>query len=440
MARNQTCRKFEQETPEIDKEKIQVSDIEIEWDSSRGTCTFGSFPVAMMWIDTTLAGLMAGLQAMVGAERFNLALQSEGRNSVETDWEVISQFSDFQEGFHAIANIAAVAGWGEWQLISLNKENKEVFFRVLNSWEGRYQESLAVCWGSGMLAGKMAGYSSRLFGENCWAEQTAFIARGDAYDEFVVKPSPRLIEKEIENLLATDEATRADMAVALKRLEEEIAERTRTAEALRESEALFRSQFEFGNIGIAITSIEKSWLKVNPCLCEILGYRETELRKKTWTEMTHPEDLAPDLAQFERMLAGEIEAYEMDKRFFRKDGSVITTHLTVSCFRNPDRSIRFMIASIQDITEAKRLEAQLRQSQKMESIGTLAGGIAHDFNNILGIIVGNTQLAMNDVPESHPAYHNLEETYEACLRARDLVRQILTFSRQTEHEKKPGPK
>ena len=100
---------------------INVSDINMEWEVEQGRCTFENLPVAMMWIDTTLAGLMSGVQAMVGTERFGLALQSEGRKSVVQDWQVISQFSDFKDGFKAIANIAAVAGWGDWTLISMDE-------------------------------------------------------------------------------------------------------------------------------------------------------------------------------------------------------------------------------------------------------------------------------------------------------------------------------
>ncbi|EXI81001.1 MAG: hypothetical protein AW12_02820 [Candidatus Accumulibacter sp. BA-94] len=82
---------------------IRVAGIEIAWDALAGTCTFERLPVAMLWIDTTLAGLMAGLQAMVGAERFGLALQSEGRKSVDADWQVIDSAADFASGFAAIA-------------------------------------------------------------------------------------------------------------------------------------------------------------------------------------------------------------------------------------------------------------------------------------------------------------------------------------------------
>ena len=219
MANNSNYEKLEKEIVS-QSEQIQVSDINIEWNVKQGTCNFESLPVAMMWIDTTLAGLMSGVQSMVGTERFSLALQSEGRKSVEEDWQVISQYSDFQDGFKAIANIAAVAGWGDWELISLDENKKKCQFRVKNSWEGRYQKSLGVSWNSGMLAGKMAGYCSRLFKTNCWAKQISFIAKGDDYDEFEVKPSNRSIEIEVENLLLSDEATRADMAVALKKLRE----------------------------------------------------------------------------------------------------------------------------------------------------------------------------------------------------------------------------
>jgi len=180
----------------------------------------------------------------VGTKRFNLALQSEGRKSVEEDWRFISQFSDFKEGFKAIANIAAVAGWGVWKLISIDKKKKRCIYRVWNSWEGLYQKTLGVCWGSGMLAGKMAGYCTKLFKTNCWAKQTAFITEGDQYDEFSVVPSDRSLENEIENLLTTDEATRADMAVALKKLQDEILERKRAEEGLKVSEEKYRAIFE----------------------------------------------------------------------------------------------------------------------------------------------------------------------------------------------------
>jgi signal transduction histidine kinase/ActR/RegA family two-component response regulator len=95
------------------------------------------------------------------------------------------------------------------------------------------------------------------------------------------------------------------------------------------------------------------------------------------------------------------------------------------------------LSSIRDITERRNLESHFRRSHKMEALGTLAGGIAHDFNNLLGVIVGNADLALLDVGDMHPSHKNLIKIRKACLRARDLVRQILTFSRQTEKELHP---
>ncbi|GAG27282.1 unnamed protein product, partial [marine sediment metagenome] len=102
----------------------------------------------------------------------------------------------------------------------------------------------------------------------------------------------------------------------------------------------------------------------------------------------------------------------------------------------PDGSIG-KLEIFRDITEHKKLEAQLQQAQKMEAIGALAGGIAHDFNNVLYSIIGYTDLTMNDVPEGSLAQRNLKEVLIAANRAKDMVKQILTFSRQTETEKKP---
>ncbi len=105
---------------------------------------------------------------------------------------------------------------------------------------------------------------------------------------------------------------------------------------------------------------------------------------------------------------------------------------------------KFVLGIARDITgrkqeeqERKKLEAQLQQAQKMEAIGTLAGGIAHDFNNILGAIMGYTELALHEAEKESGAYQYLQEVLHAGNRAKDLVKQILTFSRQTEQEHKP---
>ncbi|MBL7178352.1 MAG: response regulator [Desulfobacteraceae bacterium] len=127
-----------------------------------------------------------------------------------------------------------------------------------------------------------------------------------------------------------------------------------------------------------------------------------------------------------------------------KDGSTVWVEVAVKFIRNQTGQAVGILGISRDINERKqaeeekkKLEAQLRQAQKMETIGALAGGIAHDFNNTLFSIIGYTDLTMDDVPEGSLAQSNLKEVLIAANRAKEMIQQILTFSRQTETEKRP---
>jgi len=430
---------------------LRVSGINIKWQPERGTCTFESLPVAMMWVDTTLAGLVAGVQAMVGTKRFGLALQSEGRKSVEADWQVISSLPDFKQGFKAIANIAAVAGWGDWKLVSLDKKKKRCRFQVKNSWEGNCQKALGVCWGSGFLAGKMAGYCSRLFEINCWAEQTASIAKGDEFDEFVVAPSARDLEKEIQSLLATDEATRADMAVVLEKMDQEITVRRKTEEKLAESEEMLDS---------IVSSVPDIIYRLDPqgritfisqTVTEY-GYAPADLIGQSIYDIVHPEDRDSVRSRIDERRTGNRRTRNLEVRLRNKlfdaaapdkanSGYSVFLLGAEGLYETRGHQSRHFIGTqgiARDITERKQLESQLQQAQKMEAIGTLAGGIAHDFNNILGTIIGYAEMIeIFDISEKDKVRDSLKYILASAYRAKDLVKQILTFSRRTTQVKVP---
>jgi PAS domain S-box-containing protein/diguanylate cyclase (GGDEF)-like protein len=128
--------------------------------------------------------------------------------------------------------------------------------------------------------------------------------------------------------------------------------------ALRDSEERFRLAFEHAPIGIAIVSPEGDWLRVNEKLCDMIGYSEDELLASTFQDITHPDDLDADLEHVRQMLAGEIRTYEMEKRYFRADGSIIWILLSVSLVRDADRSPLYFISQIQDVDERKRAQGE----------------------------------------------------------------------------------
>ncbi len=143
----------------------------------------------------------------------------------------------------------------------------------------------------------------------------------------------------------------------------DITERKRAENALRQSEERSRRYFDLGLIGMASTSPEKRFLEVNNELCRLLGYDRDELLQKTWAEITHPDDLAAEVTQFDRVMSGEIDGYALDKRWICKDGSSIYTIMSRQCMRRADGSVDYFVGMVQDITERKRAEDNLRRSE-----------------------------------------------------------------------------
>ncbi|MCC7198382.1 MAG: GAF domain-containing protein [Gammaproteobacteria bacterium] len=137
--------------------------------------------------------------------------------------------------------------------------------------------------------------------------------------------------------------------------------------------------YELPFVGMAITSpVTKGWLRYNDRLCEILGYTPTELALTNWADLTHPDDLAADVKEFERALRGETDGYQIEKRFVRKDGKFVEAALDIRCLRQPDGTVEYVLATIQDITERKLAEARiLRQSKFYAGLSACNAAIVH---------------------------------------------------------------
>ncbi len=132
----------------------------------------------------------------------------------------------------------------------------------------------------------------------------------------------------------------------------------------KKSEERFKKFFDLGLIGMAITSPEKGWIKVNKKLCQIFGYPKKELLKKTWIEITHPDDLDKDIEQFNRVLKGDIDGYAIEKRFIKKDGKIIHANISVKCIRKNDGSVDYFTALIDDISVKKKYQEDLIESEE----------------------------------------------------------------------------
>ncbi len=141
-------------------------------------------------------------------------------------------------------------------------------------------------------------------------------------------------------------------------------ERWRAEDTLRESQVRFSSALKDAAIGMALVGTDGQWLQVNPALCALVGYTEHELLATTFQAITHPDDLDADLAFVRQMLAGEIPAYHMEKRYFHKQGHIVWILLSVSLVRDPFGQPLYFIAQIQDITTRKRSESALRESEQ----------------------------------------------------------------------------
>jgi PAS domain S-box-containing protein len=208
--------------------------------------------------------------------------------------------------------------------------------------------------------------------------------------------------------------------------------RDRAHEALRASEAKFRAAFEFATLGIVLVDPDGALVETNRAARRILGRGEEEVRGLRFAEVHLPGDRAAAEAILRQMREGAVSAVELPRRLLRKDGTRADVTVRASALRDDAGAFRFALAVIEDVTERKRLEAQLVLADRMASVGTLAAGVAHEINNPLAFILANLEFALDELrrggadPEVSRA---LAEARDGGLRVREIVRDLKAFSR-----------
>ena len=218
----------------------------------------------------------------------------------------------------------------------------------------------------------------------------------------------------------------------------DISEQKNAEEALQQSEHRYRSLVENSFFGLFIVDIHSGkFLFLNKRLCDFFDYSVEEGLNLTLWDLVNPEEHESIKKTLEKWPIDYKNAPTKSGVFtgVRKDGSIIRVEINATIIvYEGELSVQGLV---NDVTKEEDFDEKLRQVQKMEAIGTLAGGISHDFNNILGAIIGYSELANFQLKKNMPAEESIDQILKAGYRAKDLVSQILAFSRKSESELKP---
>ncbi|MBT8357351.1 MAG: PAS domain S-box protein, partial [Deltaproteobacteria bacterium] len=263
------------------------------------------------------------------------------------------------------------------------------------------------------------------------------------------KQKPYLLELKKKDgsplLLQIDETPVKDAAgkvVSIAGAARDVSEQKRAEKSVFQSEKRFRDLFNSISDLIYTHDLQGRFLSLNPTMEKLLGYEHDELIGLKPSDIMKTE-LVP---AFENEYLNQLKArgyHEGITIYFNKNGGKVYIEYR-STMVYPDDGEPYISGIGRDVSErilterkVNKLQEQLTQAQKMEAIGTLAGGIAHDFNNILFPMFGYLEMMLDDIPKDSPLRSHLVEVFNGAKRARDLIKQILTFSRQSDHERKP---
>jgi len=218
---------------------------------------------------------------------------------------------------------------------------------------------------------------------------------------------------------------------------DDVTERKKAEEALRESEERYRTVLESNPDPVVVYDMEGRVVYLNPAFTRVFGWSLGEQIGKKIDNFV-PEENWPETRMMIKKVTELEERFSgLETRRYTKEGNILDIRISGSCYRDHEGNVAASVINLRDITEQKKIEAQLQQAQKMESVGTLAGGIAHDFNNLLMAIQGRTSIVLMSKDSSHPDFDHLKGVEGHIKSAADLTRQLLAFARGGKYEVRP---
>ena len=238
-----------------------------------------------------------------------------------------------------------------------------------------------------------------------------------------------MLQEHLIRSAATVHSQAGALARANEKLSEEMQQRSTVETKLKQSEIQFRTLFEVAPDAMYLTDLEGSFIDGNKAAENLLGIsRKIFIGKNFLTlDVLSPDEVPKALDLLEKNIQGRSTGPD-EISLITKNGKTVVVEIRTSPFHMNDRPVILGIA--RDVSERKRLEARINQARKMESVGNLAGGVAHDFNNMLSVIIGNTELAMDQTDPSDFSHHCLREVLTAAQHSAAVTSQLLAFARK----------
>jgi PAS domain S-box-containing protein len=347
--------------------ELIINDVRVVWNASAGAISLAATSEAMTWATRWYASLLAGASSPATAAGLSSLLRTLGATSAEADWEYICSFPSFEAGFAALSMNAAASGWGDIQLVSFEHSNTSAVFRATDTPEGNFHRDTRQVRSSDLLAGRLAALCGKAFGTSCDAQQTAFVARGDLYDQFEIFACEASFSGGVTHTperVNSRGNSAGGTGVSIQQPEvERIANEQFASDLLpgELSESLFRRIVQTAEEGVWLIDANSRTTFVNPKMASMLGYKAEEMIGRTFTDFM--DDAARDIANSNVVRRREGVSEQHDFLFRHKNGSSVWTLINTNPLTDSDGAYAGALAMISDITARKTAEQALIASE-----------------------------------------------------------------------------